>query len=195
MRSIAWAALAALAAAGCASPMHQDAGTPAASPAAPPAASPAAPPDVPATLQPPAGQEAYARFSAKGVQIYECAAKADAPDTFAWQFRAPEARLTDAAGLVVRHGAGPSWTAPDGSRIVGKVTANSPSPRAGAIPWLLLAVVSHEGQGLFDAAASVQRIDTAGGTAPGLPCGAGEAGQVVRVPYVATYVFWRARAG
>jgi hypothetical protein len=148
---------------------------------------------VPSALLP-SGQVPYARFRASGVQIYECAAKSDAPGGYAWQFRAPEATLTDAAGVVVRHGAGPSWSAPDGSRIVGKTSASVPAPGAGAVAWLLLSVSAHEGHGLFDKATSVQRVDTAGGVAPASACGAGDVGQVERVPYTASYVFWQANA-
>jgi hypothetical protein len=146
----------------------------------------------PAALQPPLGQQPIARLHATGAQIYECARQADAPGGFAWKFRAPEAVLADAAGhLVGRHGAGPSWTANDGSTVVGKASATSPSPQAGAIPWLLLVAQSHSGQGLFEHVASVQRLETAGGLAPAAACGAANEGQVERVSYSATYVFWQ----
>jgi hypothetical protein len=152
----------------------------------------AAPPAVPAALQPPAGQSPFASLRATGVQIYECARKADAPGGFAWQFRAPEAQLADASGRVVgRHFAGPSWAADDGSTVVGKTSASAPSPRAGAIPWLLLAVQSRSGHGLLEHAASVQRVETAGGVAPAAACGPANEGQVERVAYSALYVFWQ----
>src|SRR5438309_198954 len=50
-------------------------------------------PDVPATLHPPAGQVVYLEALATGVQIYECVSKPDAPSTYEWAFRAPEAAL------------------------------------------------------------------------------------------------------
>src|SRR3569833_51964 len=129
-----------------------------------------APTGLPAALQAPAGQEPFLQAHAVGVQIYECAAKADAPGGWAWQFRGPEATLTDAAGKTIgRHGAGPSWSSSDGATIVGQVSASAPAPDKADIPWLLLAVKSHEGQGLLAPATSVQRLDTEGGVAPATP--------------------------
>ncbi len=177
------AAAAAVLAAGCAT-------TPARSPAIP------APTGVPAALQAPAGQEPFLQVHATGVQIYECAAKPDAPAVFAWQFRGPEATLADAGGKAVgRHFAGPSWASNDGATIVGQVSASAPAPNAGDIPWLLLAVKSHAGEGLLAPTTSVQRLDTEGGVAPPAACGAANAHQTERVGYTATYVFWRAKGG
>jgi hypothetical protein len=149
-------------------------------------------PAVPAALRPPADQEPFARFAAAGVQIYECVRKPDSADQFAWQFRAPEATLTDTTGhTALHHGAGPSWTAPDGSSVIGQAAASTPPPQPGSIPWLLLSIKSRQGTGLLAQTASVQRIDTGGGIAPETPCGADNAGQMQRVNYTATYVFWR----
>ena len=160
---------------------------------APPASIPV-PADVPSALQAPAGQEPFLQVRAVGVQVYECAAKADAPGGWAWQFRGPEATLADAAGQSVgRHFAGPSWASNDGATIVGQVSASAPAQERGAIPWLLLAVKSREGQGLLTQAASVQRLDTVGGVAPSSACGAANSKQVERVGYTATYVFWRVK--
>jgi len=164
--------------AGCATP-----------PATPPAI--AAPADVPAALQP-AGQVPFLQVHASGVQLYECAPPADAPAAWAWQFKGPEATLTDAKGAVVgRHFGGPSWASNDGATVVGKVVASAPSPERGSIPWLLLAIKSRDGSGLLAATSSVQRIDTEGGVAPATACGAGNAHQVERVGYTANYAFWR----
>jgi hypothetical protein len=155
----------------------------------------AVPQGVPSALQAPAGQEPYLQVHASGVQVYECAAKPDAPATWAWQFRGPEATLTDAAGKTVgRHFAGPSWAANDGATIVGQVSASAPAPDKGDIAWLLLSVKSRDGQGLLTQTASVQRLDTEGGVAPSAGCGAANAKQVERVGYTATYVFWRLKA-
>ena len=154
----------------------------------------AAPAEVPAALQPAAGQEPFLEVHASGVQVYECAAPADAPAAWAWQFRGPEATLTDAKGGVVgRHFAGPSWASNDGATVVGQVAASAASPERGAIPWLLLGVKSRSGSGLLAVTSSVQRLDTEGGVAPAAACGAGNAHQVERVGYTATYVFWRAK--
>jgi hypothetical protein len=156
----------------------------------------AVPTGVPAPLQAPAGQEPYLQAHAVGVQVYECAAKADAPDGWAWRFRSPEATLTDAAGKVIgRHFAGPSWASNDGATVVGQLSANEPAPKPGDIPWLLLAIKSRDGQGLLAQTASVQRLDTEGGVAPHTACSAATANQVERVGYTARYVFWRVKTG
>jgi hypothetical protein len=153
------------------------------------------PADVPVALQAPAGQEPFLSVHAVGVQVYECAAKADAPAGWAWKFSSPEATLSDAAGKTVgRHFAGPSWASNDGATIVGQVSTSAPAPKKGDIPWLLLAIKSRDGQGLLAQTVSVQRLDTEGGVAPPTACGAANAKQVERVGYTATYVFWRVKA-
>lgn len=157
------------------------------------ASNPVAPPDVPAALRPPAGQSAFLEALATGVQIYECAAKPDAPSTFAWTFRAPEAVLTDRAGQPIgKHYAGPTWESVDRSTVVGEVAVRDPGPDGSAIPWLLLTAKSTTGAGDFGATKSIQRVNTRGGVAPSMPCSAANAKQVVRVPYTATYYFYRA---
>lgn len=157
-----------------------------------PMATASTPTNVPAPLHPPAGEESFLKVHATGVQIYECAAKASAPTVFGWQFRGPEATLVDANGQIVgRHFAGPSWQATDGSTIVGQVSATFASPQIGSVPWLLLTVKSHSGEGLLAQATSVQRVDTEGGAAPSAACAEGNAHEVARVGYSATYIFWR----
>ena len=152
-------------------------------------------PKVPASLQAPAGQSVMLEVLASGVQIYECAARADQPAQWErgeWAFRAPEAVLTDRAGRVIgKHYAGPTWESSDGSRVVGELQARDPGPDASAIPWLLLRAKSVTGSGVFSQVKSIQRVATVGGVAPALPCGSGNAQPIARVPYTATYYFYR----
>ena len=111
---------------------------------------------------------------------------------FEWTFRAPEAALVDRAGRTVgKHYAGPTWEWTDGSTVVGEVKARDPGPDKSAIPWLLLAAKSTSGSGLFNQTRSIQRVQTAGGIAPLQACTAANARQVVRVPYTASYYFYR----
>lgn len=152
-----------------------------------------APPDVPSALRPAAGEEAFLEARAAGVQIYECAAPADQPAAYAWTFRAPEATLVDRHGRVLgKHYAGPTWEFADGSSVVGEVRARDPGPTSTAIPWLLLAAKSTSGTGVLNATTSIQRVSTAGGIAPSAPCSAENAAVLARVPYTATYYFYRA---
>jgi hypothetical protein len=149
-----------------------------------------APPEVAAALRPPVGQSLYLEALATGVQIYECSQKPDS--SYEWAFKAPEASLADRSGHPLgKHYAGPTWEATDGSTVVGEVKAKDPGPRSSAIPWLLLAAKTNTGSGTFSAARSVQRIATEGGLAPSEACTAANLKQVARVPYTATYDFYR----
>ena len=154
----------------------------------------AIPPAVPASLNPPIGQEAFVEAFASGVQIYECSDVPGRPGGYEWAFRAPEATLADASGRVIgKHYGGPTWEATDGSSVVGEVQARDPGPSATAIPWLLLRAKSAAGSGAFSATKYVQRVSTVGGLAPEGGCGAANVKQIARVPYTATYTFYRAR--
>jgi hypothetical protein len=143
---------------------------------------------VPAQLDPGPGHRVVTTLHARGVQVYECREAKDAAGRFAWAFIAPEAELFDAAqrpsGL---HGAGPSWQAPDGSRIVGTVRQRADATEPGAIPQLLLATRSEGPGGRFSNVVAVQRLNTHGGAAPATACAQANASQTVRVPYTADY--------
>lgn len=152
-------------------------------------------PIVPETLRP-AARESFARtVLARGVQIYECRARKEDAQAFEWAFVAPEADLFDANGARVgTHYAGPHWEALDGSKVVGKLKARADAPRAGAIPWLLVATQSDGPAGSFAAVSSIQRINTVGGVAPaGDTCSRDAAGRVARVDYTADYVLFIAK--
>jgi len=149
-------------------------------------------PDVPADLRPPADQVVFLEARATGVQIYECAARAGQPSAYEWTFRAPEATLADRAGNSIgKHYAGPTWETADGSKVAGEAKARAPGPDSTAIPWLLLTAKSASGSGSIAQTKSVQRVHTAGGTAPSSGCTADTAKQIARVPYTATYYFYR----
>lgn len=151
---------------------------------------PLAPPEVPAALRAPAGQSLYLEALADGVQIYECSQKPDS--AYEWTFRAPEASLADRSGHPLgRHYAGPTWESSDGSAVVGEAKARDPGPRSSAIPWLLLAAKANTGSGTFAAAKSIQRVATVGGLAPAAACTGANLKHVARVPYTATYYFYR----
>ena len=149
-----------------------------------------APPKVPEALRAPAGQSLYLEALAKGVQIYECSRKGDS--AYEWAFKAPEASLADRSGRSLgKHYAGPTWEGLDGSTVVGEAKARDPGPKASAIPWLLLSAKANTGSGTFAAAKSIQRLATEGGLAPAEPCTGSKLKQVARVPYTATYYFYR----
>lgn len=150
------------------------------------------PPETPSYLKPPADQTAYLMTKGSGDYLYECRATAGAPKNHAWQFRSTEATLTGADGKTVgRIGAGPTWTASDGSSFTAEPQARKPVANDAAVPWLLLNVKSNTGDGLFGKTKSVQRVDTQGGLFPNTPCTRKNAGQIARVPYGATYYYYR----
>ncbi|KAG8154661.1 DUF3455 domain-containing protein [Burkholderia catarinensis] len=144
--------------------------------------------DEAAGLAPPEPATPVLSTTATGVQIYAC--EYDPAHRLAWAFQRPEAMLFDAGGtLVVRHGAGPSWEALDGSRITGKKLAEAPSTRPGSIPQLLLATTPAAAgtTGTLAGVRFVQRLDTSGGTPPEVACSTEHA--IGRFPYFARYVF------
>jgi hypothetical protein len=142
----------------------------------------------PSPLDPPVGQKESLRAEARGVQVYTCEASAD---DYRWTLDHPEAELIDEKGQNIgRHFAGPSWEMIDNSRMSGKIAGRKASPD-GSIPWLLLSAESHSGYGMLQHVEYVQRINTKGGIAPTAGCDAAHAKARSRVPYTATYVFFR----
>ena len=149
---------------------------------------------VPNAIAAPAHQTITLETMAYGDQVYECRAASEDPARFQWTFKAPEAELFETAGYRVgRHYAGPTWEATDGSKVVGQLMAQSPSPDEKAIPWLLLSAQSTSGKGVFSHVTSIQRVNTTGGKAPAEGCDSAHAGRSVRVPYTATYYFYSAK--
>jgi hypothetical protein len=142
--------------------------------------------DIPAELALPQERPLVGKYAAKGVQTYVCTVKGGGSE---WAFKAPEAELIDAQGRpFARHYAGPTWEAPDGSKIVGKILASEPAPKTGAIPWLLLSAES-SGSGVLAGAHFVQRVNTSGGVGPTGACPT--AGTERRVEYMADYIFYK----
>ena len=128
-----------------------------------------------------------------GWQVHTCVATAT---SYAWSFDGPAAALYDDHGkLITTHSAGPTWTARDGSSVVGTVVDRAfVSPTA--IPWLLLRATPNPGvpdDGRLSATTHIQRIATTGGLTPAAAdCTADNVGETRRVPYTADYVFWKA---
>jgi glucose/arabinose dehydrogenase len=163
--------------------------------AAPAAAKPAAPsrPTVPAEIEAPASATLVVQLSAKGTQNYKC--QTTAAGGAEWKLVAPEAELSTIPGGAAAgtHGAGPSWTLTDGSGAKGDApnAKRAPSPESGSVAWLLIPATSNGQPGGLQGVTLVQRIDTHGGAAPATGCDAGSVGAETKVPYTATYVFYR----
>ncbi len=147
------------------------------------------PPDVPDSIQVPAGEEVVLYAHATGSQIYVCQAAADGK--FSWTLKAPEAELHDRKDKVIgQHSAGPSWKLKDGSEVTGKAAAKVDALDPGSIPWLLVNVVSHAGNGLLTGVITIQRVRTHGGQAPAEGCDAAHKDAENKSSYSADYYFY-----
>ena len=143
--------------------------------------------EVPAALNPDK-LSIFRVVSATGVQVYTCTR--NPAGATGWVLRGPDAQLFDPQNKPVgKHYAGPTWEGLDGGKVVGEVKTSMPAPVDKAVPWLLLDTKSREGSGAFTEAQAIVRMGTTGGTAPGDGCEEARAGQEVRVPYSAIYIF------
>ncbi len=132
--------------------------------------------------------ERVATTTASGVQVYSC--EYNAQHQLGWVFKNPQATLYDTSGqAVIRHSAGPSWEADDGSRIVGHVLAQTPSETAASVPQLLLETRSTGASGMLSPVRYVQRVNTVGGVMPALPCSTEH--ELGDSPYIANYIFYK----
>jgi hypothetical protein len=146
-------------------------------------------PDVPDAIQAPAGEEVVLLAHATGSQIYTCQAAADGK--FTWTLKAPEAELHDRNDKVIgSHSAGPAWKLKDGSEVTGKAAARVDSLDGQSIPWLLVKVVSHSGNGLLASVTTIQRVHTHGGQPPTEGCDASHRDAETKSSYTADYYFY-----
>ena len=162
------------------------------------------PPEVPAGLEAPEGNRAFRIAHAAGTQNYICLG-AGLP----WAFIGPQATLFDdeneqsmthflSPNPVQNGAARATWQhSKDTSAVWAMAIASSTDPAyvtPGAIPWLLLSIVGTQdgptgGSKLSDTT-FIQRVNTAGGSAPAGVCPA--VGTRAFVPYETDYVFYRA---
>jgi Protein of unknown function (DUF3455) len=147
-------------------------------------------PDVPDKIKAPAGEQVVLQVHASGSQIYVC--QPGTGGTLAWTLKAPEAELHDPQGAIVgRHYAGPTWKLNDGSEVTGKAVARVDSPDSDSIPWLLVNVTGHSGDGVLSRVTSIQRIQTKGGLPPAAAdCNAAKQNLEVKSSYTADYYFY-----
>nr|WP_284504475.1 MULTISPECIES: DUF3455 domain-containing protein [unclassified Caballeronia] len=139
------------------------------------------------SVVPPDGSVSFSA-RASGVQIYTC--QYDNRHVLGWVLMQPRATLFDEHGAaIIEHFAGPSWEAPDASRIEGHVIAQTPRETNHSVPQLLLQARSTAGPGLLSPIRYVQRVKTVGGLKPAARCTAEH--QMGSSPYLATYVFYR----
>ena len=150
---------------------------------------------LPEAVRVPAGHKQSGYTVTSGGEItYECREKKTGAG-HEWAFVAPVATLTNSQGKVVgKYYAGPTWEYNDGSKFTGKQVAVAPG-ETGAIPLQLVKADPSTGNGALSNVTYIQRLNTKGGVAPALPCGAAQAGQKQVVKYQADYVFYKASSG
>ena len=148
---------------------------------------------LPATVQVPAGHRVALETVGAGDITYECRAKANMAGQYEWVFAGPDAKLLDRGGKQVGRYYGPpaTWEAADGSKITGTQLAVAPGA-AGSIPLQLVKANPAMGMGAMNGITYVQRVDTRGGVAPAMPCGAANLGAKQVVKYQADYIFYKA---
>lgn len=146
-------------------------------------------PEVPDVIKAPAGEVVILIAQASGTQIYTCQAGADGK--FAWTLKEPQAELHDSRGAVIgRHYSGPTWKLNDGSEVTGKMLARADSPDADSIPWLLVNVASHAGNGTLSKVTTIQRIHTHAGKPPADGCDSSHRDAETKSSYTADYYFY-----
>jgi hypothetical protein len=140
----------------------------------------------------PAGVRSVLQAKGDGVQIYTCTAGNDGPK---WVLKAPDAKLLDAAGKTIgSHFAGPTWRLEDGSQVQGELIASKPAPQTNSVAWLLLRAKAGTATGAFAEVAFIRRTETHGGVATESSCAnSHDVGNIVRIPYTATYTFYAER--
>ena len=143
---------------------------------------------VPEQIQVPAGYKPVLTVHAKGDQIYQCTVN---KGLYSWQTQAPDARLFDDQGQIVgNHTAGPIWEYKAGSRVLGRVVSKLDKTPEEAISWLLVEVLTHQGNGLLANVSFINRINTHGGLPPSSGCDANHLGSEKRSGYSADYIFY-----
>jgi len=147
------------------------------------------PPDVPDAIQAPAGLRIMVYAHATGSQIYTCQASTDGK--FNWILKGPDAELRDRKDKIIgHHSAGPTWKLTDGSEVIGKAVAHVDALDPDSVPWLLVNVVSHAGNGLLGRVTTIQRVRTHGGQPPATGCDASHANAETKSSYTADYYFY-----
>ncbi|RJL29974.1 CHRD domain-containing protein [Bailinhaonella thermotolerans] len=122
----------------------------------------------------------------KGAQIYRCTPQRGGGFAFTQHDVAARLQGNVRHDFVAKAAGPPRWIAPDGGAVTGKVAARIPNG-AGNIPELVLdATRIGAPGGVFSAATTILRLNTAGGVAPAGPC---RSGDLAQVPYQADYLF------
>lgn len=140
-------------------------------------------------LSPGADTSAAFILTGKGVQQFQCTA--DAAGRY-WKFITPQAQLSDEKGRVVaRQGSDGSFFANDGSMLSAKIEKYAQDSVAGNLRDLVYKTTHRGRPGLFSGISHVKRSNGQGGI-PLTRCSASQLGTTLKVPFTATFTFYRA---
>lgn len=147
---------------------------------------------LPDAVRVPAGHRVAMETVGAGRITYECRAKVDAAGGHEWFFVGPDAQLTGRGGQAMGRYFGPpaTWESRDGSRVTATQVAVAPNG-TGNIPLQLVRANPATGMGDMQGVSFIQRVNTRGGTAPSMPCGAGNVAVRQVVQYQADYIFYK----
>lgn len=141
-------------------------------------------------LAPSSDSSAAFVLTGKGVQQFQCTA--DANGRY-WKFITPEAQLTDGKGrTLARQGSEGNFFAKDGSILVAKIEKYSEKTTAGNLRDLVYTTSSRGKKGILTGITHVKRSQGKGGV-PLIRCSASQLGSTLKVPFTATYTFYRAK--
>ncbi|MCC5900389.1 MAG: DUF3455 domain-containing protein [Halomonas sp.] len=147
--------------------------------------------EIPAEVQVPSGNTIALETVGVGAIAYMCETRDDG--SMGWVFKGPSAALNDREGNQVGSYYGPpaTWEALDGSKLTATELATAPNGE-GNIPLQLVEANPAEGEGAMAGVSYIQRLDTLGGVAPNVECGADNNGAMAVVTYQSDYIFWTA---
>ena len=144
---------------------------------------------IPENIQVPENSKLALELVAQGYQVYQCDSQ---NGQYRWQLKAPDAVLFDENGQAVgTHYAGPAWRFNDGSQVTGMLLDKADFPAGEAIPWLLVKIKAHSGQGVLSAINFINRVNTQGGLKPEKACNGNHPGRIEKVAYRASYYFYQ----
>ena len=144
---------------------------------------------IPENIQVPEDGKLALKVDARGYQVYECVIR---DEKHHWQLKAPDAVLYDQNGQGVgSHSAGPTWKFNDGSLVTGMLLEKADASGGKSIPWLLVKITGHKGQGVLSTINYINRANTQGGLQPEKGCNENHPGRIEKVAYRASYYFYQ----
>jgi outer membrane protein assembly factor BamB len=138
----------------------------------------------------------------EGLEIYEAKEDTAARGKFMWNLKESTADLvvvrsaranqkTPKETVHVQLSQGSTWSASDGSIIVGEIQKTAPAPESADASWVRFKVVKSSGQGILSRQNYILRVHTHAGKVPAIPPKG--RGEVARVPNFAQYWLYAER--